>query len=133
MTLIRAPFTVTVRTSELDTGAEPELPAVALTTFDKVFLSGGLVASSVVVMVSAGSASGPLAYVALERVEGTLEGRPGAFVLRHVGAIVEGTPSVELDVVHGSGTSDLVGLSGHGTIEHTAEGQHLELDYELPG
>ena len=59
--------------------------------------------------VSTASEAGPLAYVALERVEGTLDGRRGAFVLQHVGAIVDGVPSLALSVVAGSGTGDLAG------------------------
>ncbi len=131
MPTIRAEFTVTARPSEA--GPPGDAPVVGLTTFDKVFADGGLVATSVVQMVSVLGAGGPLAYVALERVEGSLEGRSGAFVLLHVGSIEDGVPSLELHVVPGSAVGGLSGLSGAGSIEHTATGAHLALDYTLPG
>lgn len=129
MPSIRAPFTITARPAEeVEASA---LPAVGRTTFDKVFAGGALEGTSVVHFVSTAAEAGPLAYVALERVEGTLDGRTGAFVLQHVGAIVDGVPSLALSVVAGSGTGDLVGLSGTGTIEHTEAGAHLDLDYDV--
>ncbi|MFC6237777.1 DUF3224 domain-containing protein [Longivirga aurantiaca] len=129
MPSIRAPFIITARPAE---DAEvTELPAVGRTTFDKVFAGGAIEGTSVVHFVSTAAESGPLAYVALERVEGTLDGRAGAFVLQHAGAIVDGVPSLDLSVVVGSGTRDLVGLTGSGTIEHTEAGAHLDLDYAL--
>lgn len=130
MTLITAGFTIVARPGEAPAGAPP---FVARTTFDKTFPGGALTGSSVVEMVSVAAAEGPLAYVALERVEGTLDGRTGAFVLQHVGAIVDGTPSLALTVVVGSGTGELTGLVGHGTIQHTDAGACLDLDYSLPG
>ncbi len=135
MTTMRVPFTVSARPrgEPTDQSAQPpSLPVLARTTFDKTFDAEPLVGTSVVEMVSAAAGSGPLAYVALERVEGTLDGRSGAFVLQHVGTVVDGVPSLDLRVVAGSGTGDLVGLSGRGTIEHADALAHLELSYELP-
>ncbi len=129
MPSIRAPFTITARPAE---EAEASgLPMVGRTTFDKVFSGGAIEGTSVVHFVSAAAEAGPLSYVALERIEGTLDGRAGAFVLQHVGAIVDGAPSLALTVVLGSGTGDLAGLAGSGTIEHTEAGAHLDLDYDL--
>jgi hypothetical protein len=125
------PFTVVARPAQPDPDAGDD-PVLALTVFDKVF-TGPLTATSVVRMVSAGAAGAPLSYVALERVEGSLEGRSGAFVLQHVGTITANGPTLDLEVVAGSGTGELAGLSGRGTIVHTAEGARLELDYALPG
>jgi hypothetical protein len=129
MATIRAPFTITARPSSADAGSD--LPVVGLTVFDKVFDSEALIGTSVVHMVSALGASGPLAYVAIERVDGTLDGRSGTFALRHVGSIIDGVPALELSVVEGSGTGDLLGLTGSGTIEHTGAGAHLDLVYAL--
>jgi hypothetical protein len=129
MTSIVAPFTITPRPAEPAGGPSP---VVGRTTFDKVFAGGGLVGTSVVEFVSVGADSGPLAYVALERVEGELDGVAGAFVLRHVGTITAAGPVLDLSVVEGSGTDALSGLTGTGSIEHTASGAVLELDYALP-
>jgi hypothetical protein len=129
MPSIRAPFTITARPAE---ASEPSaLPMVGRTTFDKVFAGGAIEGTSVVHFVSAAAGSGPLSYVALERIEGTLDGRSGAFVLQHVGAILDGTPSLALTVVVGSGTGDLAGLTGSGTIEHTEAEAHLDLNYDV--
>jgi hypothetical protein len=105
---------------------------VGRTTFDKVFAGGGLVGTSVVEFVSVGVETGPLAYVALERVEGELDGVAGAFVLRHVGTITTDGPVLDLSVVEGSATGGLTGLTGTGSIEHTGSGAVLDLDYALP-
>jgi hypothetical protein len=130
MTNVVAPFTITPRPTEAVSGPSP---AVARTTFDKVFAGGGLVGTSVVEFVSVGVDAGPLAYVALERVDGELDGVAGAFVLRHVGTITSTGPVLDLSVVEGSGTGGLAGLTGTGSIEHTESGAVLELDYALPG
>jgi hypothetical protein len=128
MTTIVAPFHVTPRPPAEAPEGEP--PSLGRWIFDKVF-SGPLEATSVVEMVSVGSVEGPLAYVALERVEGSLEGRRGVFVLQHVGWMSDGRSTLELTVVPRSGTGELAGLTGRGTIAHTDAGAHLELDYAL--
>jgi len=129
MPAIRVPFSITARPADPPDG---DVPVVALTVFDKTFVDGSFVGSSVVHMVSALGGDGPLVYVALERLHGSLDGRSGAFLLRHEGSIVEGVPSLMLEVVPGSGTDALARISGRGTIEHTDSGAFLVLDYLLP-
>jgi hypothetical protein len=131
MATIRVPFEITARPSAVV--PESDVPVVGRTTFDKTFATEPLIGTSVVEMVSALGASGPLAYVALERFDGSLENALGCFVLRHVGTISDGVPSLELEVVLGSGTGGLSQLSGTGTIEHTDTGAFLVLSYSLPG
>jgi hypothetical protein len=74
------------------------------------------------------------AYVALERVTGTLDGRAGSFALVHRALMRDGTPEGwSVVVVPGSGTGALAGLEGslRITIEH---GTHFyDLEYTLPG
>ena len=67
--------------------------------------------------------SGELAYLANERVTGTLDGRSGTFVLPH-GAWEGGQWGY---VVPGSGTGELAGLRGTAVMEHG----RIALDYEL--
>lgn len=72
------------------------------------------------------------AYVALERVRGALNGRPGTFMLLHRGLMDRGAQELLITVVPGSGTGELEGLTGvfHLTIEG---GEHrYVLDYTLP-
>ena len=66
---------------------------------------------------------GELAYLANERVSGTLDGRAGTFVLQH-GAWEGGQWGF---VVPGSGTGELAGLRGDARLEHGK----IALDYEL--
>lgn len=129
MPSIRVPFTITARPGE---PADGDVPVVGLTVFDKQFVSPTLIGTSVVHMLSVLGGAGPLAYVALERVEGSIEGAAGAFALRHTGAILDGVPSLQIEVVPGSGTGGLSGMTGHGTIEHHDGGADLVLDYDLP-
>ncbi len=72
------------------------------------------------------------AYVAIERVTGTLHGRSGSFILHHLGIMERGAPRLSVTVVPDSGTRDLAGIAGTMTII-IAEGKHsYELAYTLP-
>lgn len=87
--------------------------------------TGALAGSAVVEMLTT-RGDGGAAYLAQERVVGTLEGREGSFVLQH-GAHTA-PPGQWAFVVAGSGTGGLAGLSGTGSVAHGL----LTLDYELP-
>ena len=120
------PFTVDAfeaRTSEIpdDAAGPPAGRALLRKTY-----TGALAGSAVVEMLSVQSEGGA-AYLAQERVVGTLAGRSGSFVLQH-GAHTA-PPSQWAFVVGGSGTGELAGLSGTGSVSHGL----LTLDYELPG
>ena len=74
---------------------------------------------------------GSAGYVAIERVEGTLHGKKGAFVLQHSGTMNRGSPSLSVTVVPDSGTGELGGLSGVFDII-IADGRHsYEFRYSL--
>lgn len=77
------------------------------------------------------SVEGSAGYVAMEVVEGSLDGKSGSFVLQHSGLMNRGEPSLTLVVVPDSGTGELSGLSG--TMDIIIEdGQHFyEFDYSL--
>jgi hypothetical protein len=72
------------------------------------------------------------AYVAIERITGTLRGRNGSFVLRHNGTMVGTQQSLEVSVVPGSGTGQLTGLSGSMQIQVTDGNHAYTLEYSLP-
>jgi len=113
-------------------GAPDEIEGVALArmSLDKRF-HGGLEAVSKGEMLSVRSAQGSATYVALERVSGALDGRPGGFVLVHRGVMTPEARTLEVEVAPGSGTGELKGLNGRMTIE-IAEGKHsYRLDYAL--
>jgi hypothetical protein len=74
------------------------------------------------------------AYVAMERVTGTLNGRSGSFALVHRALMRGGTPEGwSVVVVPGSGTGALAGLEG--SLRITVEnGKHFyDMEYSLPG
>ncbi|WP_328401233.1 DUF3224 domain-containing protein [Nocardia sp. NBC_00403] len=67
-------------------------------------------------------------YVASERVEGTLDGRRGTFVIQH-GGLAEGTTQRTFGtIVPGSGTGELTGISGRA---EEAQREILTLEYTL--
>lgn len=94
---------------------------------------GGLEAASKGEMLTAGtSVKGSAGYVAMERISGTLEGRSGAFILRHSGTLTRGAPQQSITVVPDSGTGQLAGLAGKMTIT-IADGKHsYDFEYNLP-
>ena len=99
--------------------------------FDKTF-EGPLVATSVVHMLAVGTAmEGSAGYVALERLEATLDGRAGRFSMMHFGVMDRGTPSLKLEVVPDSADGGLTGLRGSMRIDITDGAHFYTFDYEL--
>jgi len=83
-------------------------------------------------MLTAGNSTGSGAYVAIERITGTLEGRSGSFILQHRGIMTRGTPELTITVVPDSGTGQLAGIAGAFTII-IANGKHsYDFEYTLP-
>ncbi len=99
--------------------------------FDKQF-HGPLQATGVVHMLAAMSpVEGSGAYVAIERIAGSLDGRTGSFLAQHNGIMDRGTPSLTLTVVPDTGTDGLTGLSGRIGID-IVDGKHFyTFDYEI--
>jgi hypothetical protein len=113
---------------ELDIG---EGATVGHSRFDKRF-HGPLDATSVVHMLAVMSAvPGSGAYVAMERIEGTLDGRRGSFFAQHNGVMDRGKPILDLTVVPDTGTGDLTGLHGRIAID-IVDGKHsYTFDYDF--
>lgn len=75
---------------------------------------------------------GSAAYVAIEKVVGTVDGKKGSFVLAHRGLMDRSFPTLHLDIVADSGTDELEGISGEMDID-VVDGDHTyALRYELP-
>lgn len=98
-------------------------------TVSKQFV-GDLVAHSTVEMLSVRTpVKGSAAYVAIEKVRGTLGGRSGSFVLSHLGNMRGGNQSLLLSVVADAATGELAGLSGTMQID-IKDGVHsYTMDY----
>ena len=103
-------------------------------TLDKTF-AGALTGDSKGEMLIANTqATGSMAYVALERVTGTLDGRAGSFVLRHSGTMMKSDPraaELHVSVVPGSGTGELTGLSGTMKIVNESGRHSYMFEYVL--
>jgi len=76
---------------------------------------------------------GSAAYVALEKVTGTLNGRAGSFVLQHSASMTSNSQQMLITVVPDSGTGQLAGISGKMAIKIAEGGKHsYDLEYTLP-
>ena len=109
-----------------------EVPMLGRLSINKTF-RGDMEGNSQGQMLSAGtSIPNSAGYVAIERVEGTLKGKRGSFVLQHSGTMDRGTPSLLVTVVPDSGTEELTGISGTLAII-MAEGKHsYDFEYSIP-
>jgi hypothetical protein len=126
----RGAFEVQVHVQEAD-NKEAESAKLGRMSLDKRF-HGELEATSAGEMLSMGTeVLGSAGYVAMERVQGTLQGRTGSFALQHSGTMTRGEPQLSVTVVPDSGTGQLAGIAGKMTIK-IVEGKHFyELRYTL--
>lgn len=70
-------------------------------------------------------------YVAIEKVEGSLEGRHGSFALQHAGVMGGEHAGLRIIVAPDTGTGDLTGLRGTMSIR-MEQGKHFyDFDYSL--
>ncbi len=121
----------TVKFNQLPLFDEGAAASLGRMSIEKVF-TGSLVATSRGEMLSAGTeVQGSAAYVAIERVDGALEGRAGTFILQHVGTMRRGAPELRVIVVPDSGTGQLVGLTGSMNITVVDGAHQYEFDYDL--
>ena len=71
-------------------------------------------------------------FVGLQRIDGTVGGRRGSFVLTSNGTFDGKVAAGEMRVVEGSGNGELAGISGAGSFSAPLGDQAaVELDYEL--
>ena len=120
-----------VKLQPLEMEGQPEGSKMARMSINKS-ITGDLAATTFGQMLSAMTeVKGSAGYVAIERVEGVLNGRRGTFVLQHTGTMNKGVPSLSVTVVPDSGTGELAGLSGQFNIV-IAGGRHsYEFTYSL--
>ena len=75
---------------------------------------------------------GSASFSGFEKVVGSLGGRTGSFVLRHTGSYDGEKAMAECEVMPGSGTDELVGLSATGWFSAGhAEEHEMPLEYEV--
>lgn len=116
---ISAPFTldswdVTADPAPADAGA----PVTGLAVLTKTYAGGDLTGTATGHALTT-QGPGGAAYVAQERIAGTIAGRTGSFVLEHGASGGPGHEDVmRAAIVPGSGTGGLAGISGSGRLEH---------------
>jgi hypothetical protein len=124
-------FDVTVTPRQPDS-TEAETAKLGRMSLDKQF-HGDLEGTSAGEMLGAMTeVKGSAGYVAMERVNATLQGHHGTFVLQHSGTMSHGDFHLSVTVVPDSATGDLLGLAGSMTIR-IEEGKHFyDFEYTLP-
>ena len=113
------------------TAVAGELSWLNCMTMAKTY-AGPLTATASGEFLSAGDPkAGSAGYVAAERIDGTLDGHAGTFVVMQSATMDRSIPALRAFVVPGSGTGALIGITG--TLAIRVEGgQHFyDLDYDL--
>ncbi|HEY4307342.1 MAG TPA: DUF3224 domain-containing protein [Gemmatimonadaceae bacterium] len=101
-------------------------------SIDKTF-HGALDGTSKGQMLSIGTATpGSAVYVAVERVQATLDEKSGTFSLHHTGIMHRGAPSLTITVVPDSGTEGLAGITGTMSIDIREKQHYYTFEYALP-
>jgi hypothetical protein len=127
--IARGPFDVKVIPQKSDDTSQD--PSLGRMTLDKQF-HGDLEATSKGQMLTAGTlVKGSAGYVAIEKVNGTLHGQRGTFMLQHTGTMTRGTPQLSITVVPDSGTDELAGLAGKMSIIIDGGKHSYEFEYTL--
>ncbi len=95
--------------------------------------SSGLVGSSTALFASSGPVEGQRAYIAIERITGTIDdGRTGSVTVHHGG--LESDPTTWFGhIVPHSGTEDFADWRGSAHIEHDDEGAYMVFELAGPG
>jgi hypothetical protein len=95
-------------------------------------LTGDITGSSQTEWLMCYRQDGTANYVGLQRVDGSLGGQSGSFVVESNGIFDGGEAKGTWSVVAGSGTGDLAGLKGEGTFNAPlGEKATISLDYTI--
>jgi Protein of unknown function (DUF3224) len=94
--------------------------------------SGDIAGDGVAHVVQAARTDGTATFAGIERVRGSVGGKPGSFLLQVHGTVVGKEMKAEWFVLSGSGTGELKGLRGEGGFKAEL-GRHgaIWLDYDL--
>ncbi|MEP5612047.1 MAG: DUF3224 domain-containing protein [Cyclobacteriaceae bacterium] len=82
-------------------------------------------------MISKRIEGGAAVYFAVEEFSGSVNGKGGAFTLMHKGFMDKESQSLEIEIIAGSGSAELTGISGSLKIIQEGEAHAYELTYEL--
>jgi hypothetical protein len=94
--------------------------------------TGDIEANGSGLMLSGGDpGAGTAGYVAMEVVQGRVGHRAGGFALQQFGTMRAGEPHLVYEVVPGSGSGELAGISGTLQLSVEEGSHHYALTYEL--
>ena len=108
--------------------------SLGVATIEKSF-TGGVEGRSLAIFTGTQGTDTPAgSYVALEAFAGSLDGRIGAFNFAHAASTHgEDRYGEVFFIVEASGTGELAGITGGGSIVIDADGTHrIRFDYQLP-
>ena len=128
---IRATGTFEVKLVPQTTEGFDEGGALGRMTIDKVFTGDIEGTSKGQMLMAMATVKTSAAYVAVERVTGSVHGRKGTFAMHHTGVMNRGTPSLAVVIVPDSGTEELAGISGALNIIIEKGVHSYELDYDV--
>ena len=129
MTRAIGPFDVSLKPLPMDDHPGSEM--LGRMSLEKVF-RGDLEGTGKGQMLTGGTPiRNSAAYVAIERVTGTLKGRQGSFILQHTGVMNRGEQSLVITIVPDSGSGQLEGIRGTMTIKIEGGKHSYELNYTL--
>lgn len=105
---------------------------LGIVTMTKTF-QGDLTGTSLVTLLVASTpVEDSRSYVAMERIDCTLDGRAGSFTVQHSAASDRGGKDLRITVVPDSGTGELRGIRGTMDIVIAPDGSHsYTFDYTL--
>lgn len=104
--------------------ATPDIEGTGKYTFAKTW-TGDLEGTSNGIMLSAGDpGAGTAGYVAIERFEGSINGRRGSVCFQQHGTMIDRDQELRYYVVPGSGTGDLQGMTGELGLDIAPDGTH---------
>ncbi len=112
--------------------AQSEETGIGRMSLSKTFLGQFEGTSSGTMLASHGNPQTSAVYVAIERLEGRLEGRSGSFILAHKGTMTAHEQSVSITIAPDSGTDELEGISGTCEIEIDQGAHRYKIEYSLP-
>lgn len=102
-------------------------------TIDKSWTGGLAGTSKGEMLTGVTKENGSMAYVALERFTGAVDGHSGSLLFTHSADMLNGKPGkFDVTVVPGSGTADLKGIAGQLTITITDNVHTYDFAYTLP-
>jgi hypothetical protein len=114
-TAIEATFAVTSWDEGAFDDGSDDRPKLTRATVTKTY-SGAIEGTSTTQWLMAYADDGSAAFVGLERIVGTVDGRDGSMVLQHLGTFSDGAAKGSLDVIPGAGTAALAPARGDGTF-----------------